>query len=106
MDNSHRVVRFTFGAPQDRPAVERDLGLALFCAEGLYGPARLRLEAAHAVADDGGTCVIASWGPAAEAAVRLFAAFPAARVGEDGFTVEHVDTALLALGVAPRRSEP
>lgn len=99
MDTTHRLVRFTFSPPSDQGSLERDLSLALFCAECLYGPARLRLEAAHAVADDGRTCLIASWGPAAEAAVRLFTAFSVARVGEDGFTVQHVDQPATSLSL-------
>ena len=78
--------------------------LALFCAECLYGPARVRLEARHAVTEDGSTCVIETRGEAAEAAVRLCTAFAVARVGEDGFTVEHVDQPATSPSPAAGRS--
>jgi hypothetical protein len=91
MDINHRVLRFVFQQPGDAEALQRDLSLAFFCAESLFGPARVRLEASHALAEDGQACVIESRGEAAEAAVRLFTAFSGARVGEEGFTVQHVE---------------
>ena len=84
------LLRFRFTPPSDSAAVEDDLRLALFAAECLYGPARLRLEAAYSVRCDGATCIIESRGEAADAAARVFAGLTAMRVGEAGFQVEHL----------------
>src|SRR5690349_19427191 len=91
MDTTHRVLRFSFSDPYDHDALERDLSLALFCAECLFGAVRLRLEAAHVVAPDGQVCVVESRGEAGDTAIRLFTAFSEGRVGEEGFTVTHVE---------------
>jgi hypothetical protein len=64
--------------------------MVLFCADCLYGPARLRLEASHAVADDGRACVIASRGEAGDAVATLLTGVCAARLGEEGYRVESV----------------
>jgi hypothetical protein len=90
MTPARSLLRFRFASPSDATAVEDDLRLALFAAECLYGSARLRLEAAYLVRCDGATCVIESRGEAAEAAARVFAGLSAMRVGEAGFSVEHV----------------
>jgi len=84
------LLRFRFTPPSDSATVEDDLRLALFAAECLYGPARLRLEAAYSVRCDGATCIIESRGEAADAAARVFAGLTAMRVGEAGFQVEHL----------------
>lgn len=84
------LLRFRFTPPSEVVAVEDDLRLALFAAECLYGAARLRLEAAYLVRCDGATCVIESRGESADAAARVFAGLSVMRVGEAGFSVEHV----------------
>src|SRR5438093_13111224 len=82
--------RFRLPTPGDHPAVEADLGLALFAAACLYGEPRLRLEAGYAAKPDGSTVVIEARGPAGEAVVRIFLGLASARVGDDLVAVEAI----------------
>ena len=88
------TLRFTFEPGTDAEALEDDFGLALFAASCIYGQPTVRLEARYLVSDDGRRCVAAVSGPADDAAIKVFAGLCAARLGDDGFRVEHV-------GVAP-----
>src|SRR5579871_2300079 len=86
-----QITRFRFAHPADRRLVEGDVAVAVLAVEALYGATRLRIEAGYLVKEDGATCVIETRGDAGDALTRIFAGLCSARVGEDGFAVEHID---------------
>lgn len=85
-----QTLRFTFETEADREAIEDDIGLALFTASCIYGLPGVRLGARYLVSDDGSRLVASVAGPAGEAVVRVFTGLCAARLGDDGFRVEHL----------------
>lgn len=85
-----QTLRFTFNTDADREAVEDDIGLALFTASCIYGLPGVRLGVRYLVSDDGRRCVASVDGPAGDAVVRVFTGLCAARLGDDGFHVEHL----------------
>jgi hypothetical protein len=85
------ITRFRFSHPSNPALLEGDMSVAVLAVEALYGPPRLRIEAGYLVREDGATCVIDARGAAGDALTRIFAGLCVARVGEDGFTVEHVE---------------
>ena len=88
-----QTLRFTFEPGADRAAVEDDFGLALFAAGCIYGQAGVRLAARYLVSPDGRCCVATVAGTPGVAALRVFTGLCSARLGDDGFRVEHIDDA-------------
>lgn len=84
------TLRFTFPSGADPEAVEDDFGLALFAASCIYGRPGVRLAARYLVSPDGRRCVATVAGSAGEAVLRVFTGLCAARLGEDGFRIEHM----------------
>ncbi len=84
------TLRFTFEPEADPESVEDDFGLALFAASCIYGRPSVRLAARYLVSPDGRRCVATVAGLPGEAVLRVFTGLCAARVGDDGFRVEHI----------------
>ncbi len=84
------TLRFTFEPGADAEAVEDDFGLALFAASCIYGRPGVRLAARYLVSPDGRRCVATVAGSAGDAVLRVFTGLCAARLGDDGFRVEHI----------------
>src|SRR5262245_29407637 len=70
--------------------IEGTLVLACLAAEGLFGEARVRLEAPNRIDRANGYCQIDARGPAGHAVSRIFTAFVTREFGPDAFRVEHV----------------
>jgi hypothetical protein len=88
------VLRFNFEGPPDRDAVEADVALAIFTAEQIFGKARVRLEAIYRIEDGGAGCIFTTAGEAGDAAARVLAGLTAVRLGELGYTVRTLATAV------------
>lgn len=88
MSNTLFRYRFTDRIPASQ--VEGTLVLAWLATEGLYGEARVRLEATHFWDRRRGVCVIRARGAAGRAANRIFVALIGREFGPDAFQVEHV----------------
>jgi hypothetical protein len=84
------TLRFNFDPAADAEAIEDDFGLALFAASCIYGRPGVRLDARYLVSSDGRRCVATVAGSAGEAALRVFTGLCTARLGDDGFRIEHV----------------
>ena len=84
------TLRFTFEPVTDPEALEDDFGLAPFAASCIHGRAGIRLAARYVVSPDGRRCVATVAGSAGEAALRVFTGLCPARLGDDGFRIEHV----------------
>lgn len=101
------VFRFEFEPTVPLAEAEMSLHLAMYAVEGLYGEARVRLEAAYqldetrsAILVDGGTEVGA-------ALVKVYTRLLIREFGEDGFHVRRVEpcsTKTLAAEAAPRQA--
>jgi len=94
------VYRFEFDRSVPLTEAEMSLHLSLFAVEGLYGEARVRLEASYhldearrSITVDGGTEVGA-------AIVKVFTRLLTREFGEDGFRVRRADK-----GAAPAEDE-
>lgn len=87
------TLRFTFEPGADAEAVEDDFVLALFAASCIYGRPGVRLAARYLVSPDGRRCVATVAGSTGDAVLRVFTGLCAARVGDDGFRIEHVGDA-------------
>jgi len=79
---------YTFPAATSPDEVAATLLLAVTAAEGLYGPARVRLDAGYVLDPVAPSCVIAAATPVGRALNRLFAGFLAREFGPAAFTVE------------------
>ena len=66
---------------------------SLFAAGCIYGRPGVRLAARYLVSPDGRCCVATVAGSAGEAVLRVFTGLCTARLGEDGFRVEHIGSA-------------
>ena len=85
------VFRFEFEPTVPLPEAEMSLHLATYAVEGLYGEARVRLDASYhldkgrrSITVDGGTEVGA-------AIVKVFTRFLSREFGEDSFRVRRVE---------------
>jgi hypothetical protein len=90
------VLQFQIAGEPDAEAVEDDVTLALYATECVFGKARVRLETAFTVDDDGRSAVVESSGEAGEVAARILAGLLAARFGEAGYTVRRLEPAATA----------
>ena len=84
------VIRFEFLEPADAGEIEGDLGLAILCAECIYGRPRVRMEISYAVDPAGKSCVVETAGEAGDAAARVFAGLLSTRLGERAYKVRRL----------------
>jgi hypothetical protein len=84
------VLRFEFQGERDARELEGDLGLAILCAECIYGRPRVRMEISYVVDPSGKAAVLETCGEAGDAAARMFAGLVGARLGEESYQVRRL----------------
>ena len=85
------VYRFEFEPAVPTAEAELTLHLALYAVEGLYGEARVRLEAAYRL-DNSRTAILVDGGTEVGAAlVKVFTRLLIREFGEDGFHVRRAN---------------
>jgi len=87
------VLRFEFSGETDERALEADLGLAILCAECIYGRPRVRMEISYVVDPAGKAVVLETAGEAGDAATRVFAGLLATHLGEQAYKVRRLSSA-------------
>lgn len=89
------VRRFEFTNEISLAEAELTLDLARFSAEGLVGPARVRLDVVHRLDDEGHAIVVEGEGEAFETVVRVFTGLLNREFGESAFRIrpERAETA-------------
>lgn len=85
------IHRYSFDPAIVFEDVEASLLLAIFAAESLHGESQVRLDAAHAVDAEHGSCVIDASTQVGRDINRLFIGFVLREFGPDSFHVERVD---------------
>lgn len=92
------IWRFRFDGQVPLTEVELTLHLALFAVEGLFGPARVRLDASYHLDDAGHALIVTGRGEVGEAVARIFTALALREFGEDAISVRRVDAPAAATG--------
>lgn len=87
---SRDIYRYTFDVKISMTEVRDSLFLAVFCAEGLHGPAQVRLDAGFCLDEKKGACVVDASTPVGRAIAQIFTGLLSREFGEDAFTVERV----------------
>lgn len=87
------VFRFEFERSVPIEEAEMSLHLALFAVEGLFGQARVRLDAGYHVDEPHCAIVIDGMGEVGAAVVRIFTSLLLHEFGGDDFTVRRVEPA-------------
>lgn len=83
--------RFHFESDIPLDEAEMSLHLSLFAVEGLFGQARVRLDAGYALDAEAHALVIDASTEVGSAIVRVFTALLVREFGDDAFEVERVD---------------
>lgn len=96
------VYRFRLQADVPLEEAEMSLQLAILAAEGLFGGARVRMEAGYRVDEPQRALLVDARTEVGSAVVRIFTAFLTREFGEARFEVRRVDDAKLASDTAPR----
>ena len=87
------VFRFTFDPAVDMLEVEATLQLAIVAAEGLFGEARTRMDAAYFVDAPRATMLVDGNTAVGNAVIRIFTTFATHEFGADAFSIRRVTTA-------------
>src|SRR5690606_8426957 len=82
--------RYVFTEDVNMLEVEATLVLSLWSVEALYGEARVRLDAAHALDAAQRMLAVDAGTPVGHALCRLLAGYLQRDVGQDGFRVERL----------------
>ena len=85
------VYRFEFEPSVPANEAEMTLHLALYAVEGLYGQARVRLDASYHLDAPRNAIVVDGTGDVGAAVVRVFASLLLREHGEDAFHVRRVE---------------
>ena len=93
------VCRFTFDGSTDQEAIEGQLALAIIVAECMFGQARVRLDAAYLMSEDGRQLVLDVSNDVGEQIAQLFTGLLIRELGEDQFKVERVESDKKQTGV-------
>ena len=88
---SAEVYRYCFVRSISFEEVEASLVVALLAVEALHGQAQVRLDAAHAVDAEKGSCVVDASTVVGRDLNRLFAGFITREFGADAFRVERLE---------------
>lgn len=92
----HPAYRFELGPTVPVAEAEMSLHLALIAAEGLYGPAAVRLDARYRVDPPGAAVLVDGGGPVGRAVARVFTTLLEREYGEHAFAVRRFDAAVVA----------
>ncbi len=94
--------RFEFNEDIDLEQAEQTLHLTLFGVEGLYGPARVRLEVCYELDATAHVITVSGATDVSEAVARVFTSFLSREFGEDAFRVRAVAPPTPELTGTPR----
>lgn len=89
-----RIYRFTFDKSVPLLDAEMSLHLAILAAEGLFGEARVRMEAGYHVDQSHRLITVDGTGCVGACIVRIFTAFLIREFGPDAFEVRRVPATL------------
>ena len=87
------IYRYRFGDGVPFQDVEESLLLGVLAAEGLYGAARVGMDACYCYAKERRACVIDATSDVGLAIARIFTSFLLHQFGPDAFRVEVVEPA-------------
>jgi len=87
------VYKFTFDPPVDMLETEATLQLAIVAAEGLFGEARTRMDAAYFVDAPRASLLVDGNTAVGNAVIRIFTAFATREFGSDAFAVRRMPAA-------------
>lgn len=87
------VYRFEFERCVPIREAELSLHLALYAVEGLYGPARVRLESSYHLDEPRGALLVDGTTEVGAALVKIFTSLLLREFGEDRFHVRQVGSA-------------
>ena len=85
------IFRFQFESDVPLEEAEMSLHLAIFAIEGLWGQARVRLDAGYVLDKEGHALVIDGTHEVGSTLVRVFTGLILREFGEDAFYVERVE---------------
>lgn len=88
---SHDVYRYAFDEETSMIEVRDSLFLAIFCAEGLHGAARVRMDVGFCLREKQQACVVDAATPVGRTVAQIFTALILRQFGDDAFTVERLD---------------
>lgn len=99
------VFRFTFASDMDLHDAESTLQLSILAAEGLFGEARVRMDASYLADTPRSVILVDGSTPVGDAIVRIYTGFLTREIGADGFSVRRMSAprtppAAAARGVA------
>jgi len=86
------VYRFTFCRAADLTEVEATLHLALFASEGLFGPARVRLDAAYRLDVARSAILVDATTEVGSVVARIFTSLLLRELGAHAFEVRAVES--------------
>ena len=86
------IYRYVFKESVPMDQAEATLQLAVIAAEGLYGQARVRLDAAYVIDQAKRVLVVDGRGPIGRCICRIFTAYLKQEFGDDAFKVRSVST--------------
>lgn len=86
------VFRFTFTPAVNMLEAEATLQLAIVAAEGLFGEARTRMDAAYLVDAPRASMLVDGNTSVGNAVIRIFTAFATHEFGADAFSIRRVTT--------------
>ncbi len=95
---SHDVYRYAFDEETSMIEVRDSLFLAIFCAEGLHGPARVRMDAGFHLDEKQQACVVDAATLVGRTVAQIFTALILRQFGDDAFAVERLDAVAAPCG--------
>ena len=90
-ETMREVIRFEFPEEIDREATEGRLSLAIVATECMFGRARVRLNAAYLMSDDGRKVAVDVSTDVGENIAQLFTGLLIRDMGEEAFSVERAE---------------
>ena len=86
------VFRFQFEPNVSHIEAEQTLHLSIFAVEGLFGQARVRMDASYYTDEPRRTFLVDGTTEIGDAVVRVFTSLLTRELGEDGFQVRRVES--------------
>lgn len=89
-----KTFRFEFEPHVSMIDAEQSLHLAMYSVEGLFGPARVRLDASYHCDADARMITVDGGNEVGATIVKVYTGLLLREIGEDGFRVRPVDAAV------------
>ena len=104
---TREVFRFEFEPAVPLTEAEMSLHLAMYAVEGLFGEARVRLEAAYHLDEARRTITVDGTAEVGAAIVKVFTRLVSREFGDDGFHVRRVEASSAAAlkDVCPQQND-